>query len=149
MICFCISAVLRTIPESILFFVIFIPLRSYAGGLHLDKYWACFSLSCLTFVIIMILGKYLKLPILILLVAFLMLEIAVYSMYPVENVNRPVDEEENIYFKKRLRQFLILDSVIAVIISLCKEYTYLQTITLTLFMVTITMAIGKHRNNKK
>lgn len=70
--CFSISMMLHTFVEGILFFVIFIPLRSYAGGLHLSSYWSCFSLSCLTFFIIMLLGKYLTLPIYIALITFIM-----------------------------------------------------------------------------
>ena len=33
---------LDMVLEGIFFFVIFSPLRSYAGGLHLEKFWICF-----------------------------------------------------------------------------------------------------------
>lgn len=36
---------LHMFVEGVLFFVIFAPLRSYAGGLHLEKYHSCFVLS--------------------------------------------------------------------------------------------------------
>lgn len=88
--CFSTSMILHTFIEGILFFVIFIPLRSYAGGLHLSNYWSCFSLSCLTFFIIMILGKYLEFPIYIALIIFVLLEIVVYNLYPVENIVAPL-----------------------------------------------------------
>ena len=106
--CFSISMMLHTFVEGILFFVIFIPLRSYAGGLHLSSYWSCFSLSCLTFFIIMLLGKYLTLPIYIALITFFVLEIVIYNLYPVENVNREIDADEDNEFRKRLKQFLIM-----------------------------------------
>ena len=51
------AAMLHMLFEGILFFVIFIPLRSYAGGLHLEKYWSCFVLSCLTFCAVLCLVK--------------------------------------------------------------------------------------------
>ena len=41
---------LDMVLEGIFFFVIFSPLRSYAGGLHLEKFWICFVLSCLTYI---------------------------------------------------------------------------------------------------
>lgn len=147
--CFIISLVLHTIPEGILFFVIFVPLRSYAGGLHLDNYWSCFSLSCLTFFAIMIAGKYLMIPIYIAFVILVFLELAVYKMYPVENINRVVEVDEDIYFKKKLQQFLLIDGSIAVICTIFGWDTYLQTIVLTFFMVAITMAIGKIKNKKQ
>ena len=40
LVCFSISMTLHTFVEGLLFFAIFIPLRSYAGGLHLSNYWS-------------------------------------------------------------------------------------------------------------
>lgn len=146
--CFSISMALHTFVEGILFFVIFIPLRSYAGGLHLSSYWSCFSLSCLTFLIIMLLEKNLKLPIYIALITFFILEIVIYNLYPVENVNREIDTDEDIEFRKRLKQFLIMDGTLAVIFAVLGWRKYLQTFTLTLVLVAITMAIGKYKNKR-
>lgn len=147
--CFVISLILHTIPEGILFFVIFVPLRSYAGGLHLDNYWSCFSLSCLTFFAIMMVGKYLTISIHIAFVILLLLELAVYKMYPVENINRVVDIDEDKHFKKKLQQFLLVDSIIAIICIVSGWHTYMQTIVFTFMMVTITMAIGKIKSRKQ
>lgn len=145
-VCFSISIALHTFVEGILFFAVFIPLRSYAGGLHLSSYWSCFSLSCLTFFIIMLLGKYLELPIYIALIVFFVLEIVIYNLYPVENVNREVDADEDIEFRKRLKRFLIVDGMLAVTFTVLGWGKYLQTFTLTLVMIAITMAIGKYKN---
>lgn len=145
-VCFSISITLHTFVEGILFFAVFIPLRSYAGGLHLSSYWSCFSLSCLTFFIIMLLGKYLELPIYIALIVFFVLEIVIYNLYPVENVNREVDADEDIEFRKRLKRFLIVDGMLAVTFTVLGWGKYLQTFTLTLVMIAITMAIGKYKN---
>lgn len=145
-VCFSISIALYTFVEGILFFAVFIPLRSYAGGLHLSSYWSCFSLSCLTFFIIMLLGKYLELPIYIALIIFFVLEIVIYNLYPVENVNREVDADEDIEFRKRLKRFLIADGMLAVTFTVLGWGKYLQTFTLTLVMIAITMAIGKYLN---
>ena len=43
--------------EGCLFFAIFIPLRSYLGGLHLKTYKSCFLLSLMTLLCILILVK--------------------------------------------------------------------------------------------
>ena len=149
LVCFSISMTLHTFVEGLLFFAIFIPLRSYAGGLHLSNYWSCFSLSCLTFLSIMLLGKYLDFSIYILLTVFFLSEMVVYSLYPVENMNRTVDVEEDKHFKKRLKQFLIIDGIIAIIFAALNWNKYLHTITMTLVMIAVTMAIGKCKNKSK
>lgn len=99
---------LHTIVEGIFFFVIFIPLRSYAGGLHLDQYYKCLALSCLTFLAVMLISKMFTGNMAYELIAFLILELIIYALYPVENVNRSVDLKENAYFKKSWKSICLL-----------------------------------------
>lgn len=149
LISFCIAGVLHMTVEAILFFMVFIPLRSYAGGLHLDRYWACFILSCLTFSAILLVSKFLVLPVSIALAFFLILEISIYYMYPVENANRPVDKEEDRYFKNRLKKFLLLDGIIVFACIILKKNEYLILITATFLMVAVTMFLGKCKNSRR
>lgn len=145
---FFIAGILHMVVEGILFFVVFIPLRSYAGGLHLDRYWSCFSLSCLTYSVILLVVRLVELPIYIVFVFFLWFELSIYYLYPVENSNRPVDAEENKYFKKRLKCFLFLDLFIASVCIVLKKDNYLLLMAATFFMVIITMILGKYKNKK-
>ena len=39
------------VVEGVIFFTIFIPLRSFLGGLHMKSYWACYILSCITLMV--------------------------------------------------------------------------------------------------
>ena len=144
-VCFAISLALHTFFEGLLFFVIFVPLRSYSGGLHLDNYWSCFSLSCLTF-FIMLLGKYFDCSIYVELIFFFLSEVIVFNLYPVENINRAIDADEDKQFKKRLKQFLVIDGTMAIIFSILGWSKYLNIITMTILMIAITMAIGKCKN---
>lgn len=145
---FFIAGILHMVVEGILFFVVFIPLRSYAGGLHLDRYWSCFSLSCLTYSVILLVVRLIELPVYIVFVFFLGFELSIYCLYPVENSNRPVDAQENEYFKKRLKYFLFLDLFIASVCIVLKKDKYLLLMAATFFMVTITMILGKYKNKK-
>lgn len=142
-----IAGLLHMIPEGILFFIVFIPLRSYAGGLHMKKYLHCLILSCLTFSAVLLIVKYVRLPIFILSIAFLVMEIAIYYMYPIENINREVDEDENRFFRQRLIKFLIFDMGIFVIFMFFKKDSYMMDMAVTFFMVTMTMFWGKRKNS--
>lgn len=139
---------LHMFVEGVLFFIIFAPLRSYAGGLHLEKYLSCFVLSCLTFSGILLVVRYVQIPIYFSLMAFFLLEIVVYALYPVENANREVDREEDIYFRKKLKIFLILDMLIAVVCVALKKDGYILMIAATFLMVAVTMMLGKYKNRK-
>lgn len=104
-ICFLGAIFLKAIPEGIIFFIVFVPLRSYAGGLHLNRYWSCLLLSCITFFSIITLSKYLWFPAYLEMICLIFLEIVILKLYPVENINRNVDIYENAQFKKRLKIF--------------------------------------------
>ncbi len=49
---------LGMIREGILFFLFFMPLRSYLGGFHLQKYWQCYIMSCLTLLAVLIITRF-------------------------------------------------------------------------------------------
>lgn len=146
--CVLLSVITGMIKEGILFFIIFAPLRSYAGGLHLEKYASCLVLSCLTFGGILLVVKCIEVPAALSLILLFVLELAVYLLYPVENVNRLVDKEENVYFKKKLRIFLIADMMIAIVCLAVGSGSMLFLITATFLMITVTMSIGKYKYNK-
>lgn len=145
LICFGIAGLLHMIWEAILFWVIFIPLRSYAGGLHLKRYSACLFLSCLTFSGILLLVRFVEVSVYISFAILVLLQFFVFLLYPVENVNREVDWEEDAFFKKRLRQFLIVDGLIGMICVGLGRDRDLMLITATFAMVVVTMILGKYK----
>lgn len=150
LLCIIISCILSytlgMFKEGILFAIIFIPLRSYAGGLHLDNYWSCLLLSCLTFGTILVVSRFTNLRVEISFLGTIILLEAIWHMYPVENANRIIDEKEDIHFKRKLKHFLFMDLIIAIIYFIFKKETYLLVIFATLFMIAITMIIGKCKN---
>lgn len=149
LICSAIAGALGMGMEGILFFIIFIPLRSYAGGLHLDNYWSCLFLSCLTFSVILMICKIWRIEAYVSFFILLLLILFVWILYPVENVNRDVDEKENLYFRKKLRRYLLLDLIISIACMALHKETYLLLCMVTFFMVVVTMLIGKMRNKIK
>lgn len=144
--CLITALYLHMLFEGILFFVIFVPLRSYAGGLHLEKFYSCMILSCLTFLGILVMTKYIQLSIAFSFAMLCVLEIAVYMLYPVENVNRKVDKKENYYFIRKLKLYLFIDMIIAMVCIILKNGRELFLITITFLIVVITMLIGKYKN---
>lgn len=45
------------LKEGIIFFIFFVPLRSYLGGIHLKKYWQCYIVSCFTLLLVLIVSR--------------------------------------------------------------------------------------------
>mgnify|MGYP000759989505 CR=1 FL=1 len=115
---------LDMVLEGIFFFVIFSPLRSYAGGLHLEKFWICFVLSCLTYITTLLVVKNLCLHEFVSLIVLFALEVFVYVLYPVENRNREINEEENKCFKIKLMKYLCLDFFIGIVCTIFEKDSY-------------------------
>lgn len=132
--------------EVVVFFFIFCILRSYAGGLHLDKFSHCFLFSFAVTTGTMLLVKYMNVP---LTVSGIMMGgglIAFWLTKPVNDKNREVNEEEDAYFKRKLRQFLtiILIAYSATVLLSFSSYSFL--IALTVDVVYILMILGKWKN---
>lgn len=144
--CIVIALCLQMFWEGILFFVLFIPLRSYAGGLHMETFTSCFCMSCFAFSGVLLAARYIEIPGTFLIITLILLEFIVYRLYPVENANRTVDEEENAYFKKKLKKFLLLDYAIAGVCLISKNDKYLLVVTATFLLIIITMIAGKYKN---
>lgn len=141
--CIALAAYMDMLIEGALFFLIFTPLRAYAGGLHLERFHSCFILSCLTYSAVLLLVKHMQvaeIPVFLLVVAF---EAAVYCLYPVEHVNRKVEEEEDRYFRKKLCIFLGLHLGLAVLFLAMEWDRYLLEMLFVYFIVVATMIIGK------
>lgn len=132
--------------EGLIFFIIFAPLRSYAGGLHLEKFRSCFILSCLTYLAVLLAVKYVQVPVAISFTVLMIIEVAVYYLYPVEHANREVDEDENKYFKTKLLKFLSFDFITGIICLVLKSETFLFEMALIIFIVMMTMVMGKCKN---
>ncbi len=148
-ICTLMALSLDMLLEGIFFYIFFIPLRSYAGGLHLKNYISCFVLSLFTFVAILLLAKWCVLPVYLLIIVFGLLVGALMFMYPVENVHRDVTEKENLYFRKKLKVFIILDIIFIIICIILKKYSIILLADLVILLVDFTMIIGKLLNKIK
>ena len=59
--------------------------------------------------------------------------------------DRNVDIYENAQFKKRLKIFLMINIIIGIVFAITKQYIYLNTIFYTIWLITITMVIGKYK----
>lgn len=141
-----IAAQLHMIIEGLLFFLVFIPLRSYAGGLHLKHYYACLVLSCLTFLFVLLAGKYAANLFGLSIIPVGILANFVWLLHPIDCRNRMEDENEEKYFKKQLKKFLMIDMFITVICIVFKRNTYVSVTFYTFFITVITMVIGKYKN---
>lgn len=141
-----IAAAMHKIGEGILFFLVFVPLRSYAGGLHLEHYWSCLALSCFTYFLLLLAVPYVTISLYLTIPFILLCILLVWLLYPVEHSNRTIDHVELLVFRKRLKWYLLFDSVLMFLFAFLGKNDYLILILLTLLLVVVSMILGKIRN---
>ncbi len=96
--------------ENLCFFIVFKILRKFSGGLHSSKFSACFLISVISNVVLMLIIKYFEsnpnftLILCAELISFIILSI----LAPVENANKPISKKEFIVYKLVVIVFAIL-----------------------------------------
>lgn len=131
------------LPQAAIFFIVFIPIRSYAGGFHFEKYLHCFILSVVTYVGVLELSQILTIAGEIHVVADVVFLILVWYFFPVQNIHRMIDEDEKRYFSKKLQQILVADFVLIIVLLVLKKEDLLAVVSLTLVLIVVSMIAGK------
>lgn len=118
------------LPECLFFFLLFIPLRSFGGGLHLKTYFACFIGSCLILLFTLLSVKYFTIPLFISFVLYAFCAILILIIGPVNHPNRKVNSHDNTIFAKRTYLTIVFTFVIAIlfIVTNNAKYMFLQAI---------------------
>lgn len=96
------------------FLVIYIPLRSFCGGWHADKFWKCTIYSNVIIVIMLICEEVVigMNNILLLFCIFIVCSMCILGLAPVDTVTKPISEDEKKIYIKKIRIIMILHFVI-------------------------------------
>ncbi len=124
--------------EAIVFFAVFIVLRSYAGGLHLKTYFGCLVCSCMSLLGLLLIVKYVEINSLISL-GFVCISLVLIKMLsPVQDINRPLSADERMNFGRKLNFAIVGIVVISGIFYLMQMKKMLLMVSVTtIFMVGI------------
>lgn len=128
--------------ECILFFLFFIPLRSFNGGLHMEHYLSCLLLSCTTLMLILLTVKHFTAEP---FVSYLMYAISVVltiAIGPINHPNREVNSDEDARFKIKSNITLVIHFIISIVFLLFGQHEYLFLEALVYTLVSLTVVIG-------
>lgn len=137
--------------ETLVFFLVFIPLRSYAGGLHLGKYVSCLICSCMSLLFLLLIVKYIKIDNLISLGIIAISLILIKLLSPVKDINRPVTQSELVIFDKKLNYCILMIGAMSIIFYCIKVSRMLSMISITTLFMVVILLLGEinYRNSVK
>ncbi|WP_124100952.1 accessory gene regulator B family protein [Ruminococcus sp. Marseille-P6503] len=139
---FLIGIIAHRIYSSIIFLVVFILMRSLAGGFHADTYLKCNLITSLSFILLLvvyeIITKHFSLNVVIFIAILQSIIVALLS--PIENINKPIGSKV-VY--KIISTFLSLSLSILSIVLIINGNNIGLIVLLTLALVSILMVFAK------
>lgn len=141
-----IGIMLNMLWQAILFTVLYIPLRSNAGGYHASTAMRCYISSVFMMIAVLLAMKYLVIPKFICIIALMISCALIYILVPVEDVNKQLDEMEQVVYKRRTYIITALEIIIFFVslffgarrISLCIMWVFV--------MMSGILLAGKYKN---
>lgn len=153
--CFLVSLGIAVYLHMILeFFVItgiFILLRTYAGGVHLNSFVGCLLCSVMVQTLVLVVHDMYVFPISISSIILLINGIAIWSMSPVECINRELDVEEKKHCKRVVMRFIFGIWLFASVITVVGMEEIVSLMAVTKMTIFVSQCIGsiKYRIEKK
>ena len=138
-----IALFLGMLPECLFFFLLFIPMRSYGGGLHMNTYFACFISSCFVLASSLLAVKYLTIPLLMTFALYLFASILILLIGPVDHPNREVDAKENCTFIKRTYFTMLISFFLALFFIFTQNTRYMFLQAIVFVFISATSLIGQ------
>lgn len=102
------SVINQSLKEVVIFCLFFVPLRSYAGGLHLKNEIYCIVVSIAILPLILFSSNQLELNRTIYMIIATLSYFTVLLIGPVDNKNKPFDKKEITFFTKKLKKICLV-----------------------------------------
>lgn len=142
-VCMSIAIYLHMIPEFIVSTGVFMFLRTYAGGVHLNSFKACFICSVIVQIMILYINNKYPLELFgawgIILIGF----ICIWKLSPVESINHELEREEKEHCRKvtcKIIGVILIATGFCTVLGMKK---YISLIALTALTVFISQCVGK------
>ncbi len=130
------------------FFVVFVPLRLYAGGYHADTRKKCNYISFFILLLVYWMLNDFNWNSRIWVLVGLLAAVIIWFLAPVDNKNHRLDKSEKIKFRKMTRLMVVL-FLILLLFLFCFVRRYLGSVIIAYLLVAIILIAGMIKNKTK
>lgn len=139
----CIAILCHMEWETIIFFGVFILLRSYAGGLHMRTYTSCLICSCMSLLGLLLVVKHINMASFSSMLIIIFSLVAIKALSPVLDINRPVSSRELIKFAKRLDYSMVGILFFSLVLLMIQLNRLLSMVAATTLFTVFILLAGK------
>ena len=133
-----VSILTKNVVAGMVFLSVFIPLRQFSGGYHATTYFRCNVVFLFTYIIILLLSRYVVISFWVNCILVLLGVIVLMLFAPVSNIHKPLTKDE---CKKHKRNALVIYIILAVMGLLIFEFTPYYSRILIFTLMSIVMLI--------
>ena len=141
-----IGAVMKELWQAILFMALYAPLRSNAGGYHARTATRCYVYSILLMIAVLLAMKYLYIPTFICIIALVISCAVILILAPVEDANKPLDDIEQVVYRKRTYVIMAIEIVFCLIALLCRTKQIMICFIWAFIMIGSILIAGRIKN---
>lgn len=142
LVCCILGILLHMVLEFVIFTVIFMLLRTYAGGIHLERFVSCLVCSVSVQTVVLIIYKILYLPLFVSWICIIFCSAAIMKMAPVQCENRELSDHEKVIFKKNTKKIVLSVILFSVVLSFSDLNRLVFLVSLVLLSIMISQYIG-------
>ena len=110
-----VGIIVQGLMQAIIFIIAFMVIRSNAGGYHATTPFRCYVLSTLTIFLTLSAIKYIKMDIYFLIFLLFWSSIVILALAPVDTKNKPLDNLEYNYYRKKTRIVWSIETLIVIV----------------------------------
>lgn len=143
LVSFAISVYLHMIPEFILVTGIFMLLRSYAGGMHLNSFIGCFFCSVLVQTMLLVIYNFYVFPRYVSWTILLLSGIQIWIMSPVECINHELEEGEKEHCRKVVFKMLVGIYIFAGFLTIGKMEEVISLMAMVFMVILFSQYVGE------
>ena len=141
-----IAALMGMFLEGIVFLVIYVPLRRFAGGYHAETELRCYGLSALLVFLALCAIRVTPGSLTVHLPLFLCASAVIFFLAPVGTANKPLDTTEYCVYRRKSRSILFFHWAGAVVLWLFSFRTLVITIVVSDVIMGIMLVLGAIKN---
>ena len=143
-----IGLVLGELWQSILFVLMFMVLRSYAGGYHASTPVGCYFLTSSIIAIALSVLKFIEINVLVCVGLLIISGVVILILSPVQSENKPLDNIEFVIYRKKAITVWTVEFMCAVICTVVEFNDILMCILLAHIALVLSQLFAKVENGK-
>lgn len=142
-----IGVALNMLLEIVIYLICFLPLRIFAGGYHAKTQLRCYIMSSFTTVIILLVIQFLQQQESIweFLIYFVSFGV-IWRYAPVADVNKPLLENEQVNYRKKVHKVLLLLTGIAALTYFLRFDIITTVIEVSVCFLSVILLMGIYKN---